>query len=222
MTPMRPLLLLAALILSVPVDLRAQEGPLPEVPYSEEDTAAARVTADDFMRLNEHIGPNGMSLFLSFVGQTWSRSSALPGAHAIGGGLSGDILTGVAFLHLLPSFQYWSYTEDQAIGPVTHSTWRDAGLSFNAVFMTRRLTARRFRLFAGGGPSLHLTILSRYDDFDNVETIPDFKNGIGAIGGFELPLTPLFSFIATGTYKRCFEWDKLYRTFFSISAGLAI
>lgn len=208
--------------LTQPVLLKAQDAPVQEIPYSEEDTAAARAIADDFMRLNEHIGPNGLTIQISFIRQTWGRTEALSGIRALGGGLSGDILTGVPFLHLLPAFQYWSFTDDQSLGPITHSTWRDAGLSFNAVFITRRLSARRYRLFAGGGPSLHLTILSHYDDRDNVQTIPDFKNGIGALGGFELPLTPLVSFVATGTLKRSFEWDRLYRTFFSISAGLAI
>ncbi len=186
------------------------------------ETGQTDVSQYDFLGLNEHIGPNGVSLFFSFVGQTYAKNTNLPNAHTFGAGLSGDILTGLSFIHLVPMLQYWSYSEKIAFGPFVSQTYRDASLSFNAVFMTQRFTKRKIRLYGGGGPSFHLSISSQYTETGLSETTPGFRTGIGALGGVELPLNGMVSFLITGIYKQTYDWNIPYRRFFMISFGFAV
>jgi hypothetical protein len=198
---------------------------------------SAKASADsvsyDFMGLNEHIGPNAVAFFGSLITQTYGVNTAQPHTYTFGFGLSGDILTGLPFVHLVPQLQYWSYSENSGQGFFNRQTFRDVGLAFNAAFVSHRMTKRNFRFFAGGGPSLHLSILSLYHDRlplgadslpdDNyTKTTPSFKNGIGAVGGIELPLNGMFTFLVTVGYRQTYDWSTLYRRFFIFSVGLAV
>ena len=195
--------------------------------------AEAKSVSYDFMGLNEHIGPNAVAFFGSMIAQTYGVNTTLPQTYTFGFGLSGDVLTGLPFVHLVPQLQYWSYSEKTGQEFFNRQTFRDLGLSFNALFMSRRMTKRNFRVFAGGGPSLHLSILSLYHDRlpmaadslpdDNyTRTTPSFKNGIGALAGAELPLNGMITFLVTVAYRQTYDWSTLYRRFFIFSVGLAV
>jgi len=229
----KPLLLL--LLLTVPIFAAEEDGDndKPEEndtefyatdtsSYYDENDSAARIMTYQFIHMNEHIGTNGLTLSGLFIAQQYNRYQDDPKLHTFGFGISGDILTGLPFIHLMPVFQYWSFTDSKSFGLITHSVSRDAGLAFNAVFLTSRLTPRMFRLFAGGGPSLHLTLLSEYDATNQTKITPGFRNGFSLLGGIELPLSNLLSFVVTGTYKQTYDWDLLYRKFLVLSVGLAI
>jgi hypothetical protein len=202
---------------------------------NQSDSLSSKVGVYNLLGLNQHIGFNGISFFLSFVKQSFAKDTRLPYVHTFGFGFSGDVLTGLSFIHLIPLFQYWSYSEISAGGIIAKQTYRDIGLAFNSVLISPRLTDRKARIFAGVGPSLHFTLNSYYVRDEEVDmapgeevplqhwkTIPDFKNGFGLIGGMELPLTGTISFLLIGTYKRTYRWDELNRIFYSISMGLAI
>jgi len=191
------------------------------------DTVSANSSKYELIGLNEHIGFNGLSLFFSFVKQIHAENTTKPKAHTFGAGISGDVLTGLSFIHLIPVFQYWQYSEKLDIvlisgDSIKRQTYRDISLSFNSVLFSPRFSNRKARLFLGGGPSLHLTILSQYNEYNNAITMPSFKNGIGIIGGLELPLSGIISFLLTGTYKQTYDWNNLYRKYFTISMGLAV
>jgi hypothetical protein len=189
---------------------------------TEPDTAAADKGGYNLIGLNEHFGFNGFSLFLSFVKQTYGKDTFQPNTHTFGLGVSGDVLTGVSFIHLIPYLQYFSYSESFTQGFIARQTTRDAGLAFTSVLVSPRLTYRKARAFFGGGPSLHLNLLSQFDEDNYSKTTPSFKNGIGLIAGGELPLTSNVSFMLLITYRHTYDWNVLYRRMFSVSAGLAI
>ncbi|MFH0922188.1 MAG: hypothetical protein V1913_17730 [Fibrobacterota bacterium] len=216
------------------IPLSAQEGDgLP--PLDTDDAAPAAFLTDtteadsaadslayELIGLNEHIGVNGLSFSVSFVAQTYGRGTVTPSTRTFGAGVSGDILTGLSFIHLVPVLHYWGYGEKVSLGPVVRRAYRDASLSFNAVFMTPRFTARKLRLYGGGGPSIHITISSEYDEKDNAWSVPAFKNGLGGLVGLELPLNGMVSFLATGSYKQIYDWSELSRRIFVLSLGISI
>jgi hypothetical protein len=221
----------------VPALFAQAEDPSPSLFKPQEETAVQVIrqgmdiedtalppdsTAYEFLDLNQHIGANGVSLFFMGVGQRYGVNTGLPKTHTFGAGLSGDVLTGVSFIHLVPILAYWSYSEKIHLGPFVRQAYRDASLSFNAVFMSPRLTSRKFRFYAGGGPSLHLTLFTHYDDLNYSETTPGFKNGLGALAGFELPLSGMVTFVVNTAYKQTYDWSTLYRRFFLFSIGFAV
>ena len=71
--------------------------------------------------------------------------------------------------------------------------------------MSPRLTYRKARAFFGGGPSLHLNLLSQYDDYDYSKTTPSFKNGIGLIASGPSDLRIAFSCLEVGEIETLFE-----------------
>lgn len=189
-------------------------------------TDTTRINADsmtyEFLGLNEHIGPNGVALLFSFVNQVYAGNTSIQKARSFGTVLSGDILTGLSFIHLIPALHYWSYSENVTTGFLTKQTYRDAGLSMHAVFMSPRLTKRKFRFYGGGGPSFHLSMLTQSDDAGNSETTPGFKNGFSLLGGAEFPLNGVTTFITNVMYKQIYDWSTPYRNYFFFSVGFAV
>ncbi|OGJ90230.1 MAG: hypothetical protein A2487_15375 [Candidatus Raymondbacteria bacterium RifOxyC12_full_50_8] len=193
--------------------------------YDAEDSAdIARIdtVARELQMLNAHVGNYGVTGFLSFVKQQYGKDTQEPRAYTFGLGLSGDILTGLSFIHLIPLFQYWSYSEDPLRLFVDEQINRDVSISFMSALMTPRFSRRHVRVFCGLGPSLHLSIVSLYSEGRHMDSNIFFTSGIGGIAGVELPLTPEVSFIATAQYKRAYYWNTLQRVFFILSVGLAV
>jgi hypothetical protein len=222
-----PLVLLALLLLTLcPM---AQDSTDNDDEEDDEDTLeinadslASVRTAYDLTGLSQHIGANGLTIFGSFIKQFDGRNTTLPGVHSFGAGFSGDVLTGLSFIHLIPTFHYWSYSEEWYIGYQMGKTYRDVGMAFHTALITPRLTARKARLFLGAGPSMHLAIISQSYEGEQISSSPYFKNGFSLLTGLELPLTGTFSFIATAAYKQTYDWSRLDRQYLMISLGVAM
>ena len=197
------------------------------------DSLSRTVGIYNLLGLNQHIGFNGFSFSFSFIRQAYGINTGNDNIHTFGAGISGDVLTGLRFIHLIPECRYWRFSENEIKGFLGKSTYQDISLTFNTVLISPRFTHRRVRVYAGVGPSLHFTIMSYYawvydedvGDYERLKhwkTNPNFRNGLGIISGLELPLTGTISFIVTGHYKRTYEWDKLNRVYYAFSLGLAI
>jgi len=188
-----------------------------------EDSLKALATAYDLIGLNQHIGVNGISLFVAVVQQFQGRFTSEPKARSFGAGLTGDILTGLSFVHLVPMMTFWTYSEE--FTNLIEQRYSDASLGFNAVLLTPRMGSRRFRFFTGAGPSFHLSIILQRltDEGQNGKTYTtsSFQNGVGFIGGFELPLTNTFTFTTFLLYRALYDWDVPYRRYLMLSTGIA-
>ena len=186
------------------------------------DSLSALRTAYDLTGLSQHIGSNGLTLFFSFVKQFDGRNTTLPTVHSFGAGFSGDVLTGLSFVHLIPTFHYWSYSENVQTVFVEGQTYRDVAVAFHSVLVTPRLSARKARAFLGAGPSLHLMLITQDLGAGLTNTASNFNNGFSILAGAELPLTGAFSFVSTAVYKQTYDWSKLDRRYLMVSIGLAM
>jgi len=186
------------------------------------DSLSALRTAYDLTGLSQHIGSNGLTLFFSFVKQFDGLNTTLPDVHSFGAGFSGDVLTGLSFVHLIPTFHYWSYSEQVQTGYVEGQTYRDVAVAFHSVLVTPRLSARKARAFLGAGPSLHLMLITQDLGAGLTNTASNFNNGFSILAGAELPLTGAFSFVSTAVYKQTYDWSKLDRRYLMVSIGLAM
>jgi hypothetical protein len=177
---------------------------------------------------SERIGSNGFAVHALYVNQyvnDGKRENVSTGGIA----LSGDILTGVPYIHLFPTMKYWKNSSTIVINDTTSRLLdinnHELSLHFNAAFITSRFTSESIRLFAGLGPSMHIDIQSVYETINTVkfgETTSGVRNGLGVFAGFEWPFSVYSTLLITGSYVRTFDWDRLDRVILSFSIGLAI
>jgi hypothetical protein len=126
----------------VPEDTARAAVDSSKIPTAEDSARVSRDSvAKAFIGLNEHIGPNAVAFFGSLIWQTYGVNTRLSQTYTFGAGLSGDVLTGLPFLHLVPQLQYWSYSENSIQGVFNRQTYRDVSLAFNAVIVSQRMTS---------------------------------------------------------------------------------
>jgi hypothetical protein len=177
---------------------------------------------------SERIGRNGFALHGLYINQAVSDGTN-DSRNTVGLGISGDVLTGVPYIHLMPIMKYWNYSSTKFLGDSARRTLfitdHEMSFHFNAAFITGRFTNEALRVFGGVGPSMHIDIQSVYEIVNTVkfgETTPGVRNGLGAFAGIEWPFSVYATLLFTGSYVRTYDWNLLDKILFSLSIGLAI
>ncbi|MBL8024986.1 MAG: hypothetical protein JNL74_01170 [Fibrobacteres bacterium] len=176
----------------------------------------------------ERVGRNGFAVNLHFVNQ-YVNGGKEDQRNTAGISLSGDVLTGVPYIHLFPEIKYWSYrfTEKYFDRFERSIEFKDREISFqfNTAFVSGRLSSEMIRIFAGVGPSMHIEIQSVEEEVGSVlygETTSGVRSGIGIFAGVEWPLSIYATLIFKGSYIQTYDWDKLDRKFMTFSIGAGI
>jgi len=187
-----------------------------------------KVTEKYLKKGTERIGQNGFALNIHYINQIANRGIE-DNRKTAGISISGDVLTGVPYIHLLPEVRYWSYSfKEKYVDDVERSVDfvnREACFQFNAAFLSGRVSRQMVRFFAGAGPSMHIHIQSVEESVGSVlygETTSGVRSGIGLFAGAEWPILIYATLIFKGSYIQTYDWDKLDRKLLSFSLGAGI
>ncbi len=188
------------------------------------------VTVQNLKMGGERFGNNGFGISMLLVDRFLGNSSN--GSFAFGSAISGDILTGVPYIHITPRISYWNLVETLSFRDTTSSTERivtvsdhEIGVNFHVSLVSDRFSKESVRLFTGMGPSMHIGVQNTREVINTIpygRTISGVKHGLGVMGGVEWPFSIFASLIMSLSYEWIYDWDRLDKKLLILSVGIAI
>ncbi len=213
------LLILLIFFLS-PVWAQSDDYETDEINYYEEEDEKKHIDTSS-MIYSKHLGYNGFFADITVVFnkihnpgiQEDSKQFSMGSGFLPNIGFGGDILTGLDFIHIIPSFHTWGYKEEDAASDLDKSR-RYFSINFATSFVSPRLLERQFRLIAGVGPVIESELYYKPDESNESLELKGFSMFYGMAGrlGIELPIKYNYSFLIFLSYLRNYTFYSSFNS----------